>query len=256
MRRFGERTNLTLKEVVADNLRRLCENDGRSIAYICRAMRISRSQFDRYLAAENLPTEGTAKTIASFFRIAEVDLFQVGFRANINIPSALEEALRNLTHLPAPRFPTGIYFLFTQLMSDQSQILCGVVIVRYVGDNLGFVRLQGYSKYRYSTGAYFRGRHAGIIVERHKWLYFTAVNTVPEYEPSMMMFRWIMGDEDVLPGKASIATERGPVVIDAVLKRAPADLSLRNAVKMARTYPSDAAFIGEDVRRFLDDSPV
>lgn len=72
----------------------------------------------------------------------------------------------------------------------------------------------------------------------------------------MIMFRWIMGDEDVLPGKASIATERGPVVIDAVLKRAPDDLSLRHAVRMARAYPRNAAFIGDDVRLILEDNPV
>lgn len=256
MRRFGERANVTLKEVVADNLRRLCENDGRSIAYICRAMRISRSQFDRYLSAENLPTEGTAKTIANFFRIAEVDLFQIGFRANVNIPNEFEEALRNLTCLPAPRFPTGVYYLFTQVMSDPTRIMCGVVIVNYLGDNLGFVRLQGYSKYRYSNGAFFRSRHGGIIVERHKWLYFTAVNMIPDYEPSTILFRWLESDNDVLPGKASIATERGPMVVSAALKRAPSDLSLRNAVKMARAYRRDADFIGDEVRQFLDESPI
>lgn len=256
VRRFGERANLTLKEVVADNLRRLCENDGRSIAYICKAMRISRSQFDRYLSAENLPTEGTAKTIANFFRIAEVDLFQVGFRANVNIPTEFEEGLRNLTHLPAPRFRSGIYFQFYKLLSDLSQVMCSIVIVKPLGDNLGFVRLTSYSKYRYSSGAYFRGRHSGLIVERHKWLYFSAVNMVPEYEPSLVMFRWIMGDEDILPGKASVATEKGPVVIDAVLKRAPADLTLRSAVKMARVFPGDASIITEDVRRLLEGSPL
>lgn len=256
MRRFGERSNVTLKEVVADNLHRLCENDGRSIAYICRAMRISRSQFDRYLAAENLPTEGTAKTIANFFRIAEVDLFQIGFRAQVNIPAEYEEAIRNLTHLPAPRFQGGIYYLFYQLMSDSNRVMCSIVIVKPRGDDLGFVRLTGYSKRRYSNGAFFRGRHGGIVVERRKWLYFAGVNMVPEYEPSMIMFRWIMGDEDVLPGKASIATERGPVVIDAVLKRAPDDLSLRHAVRMARAYPRNAAFIGDDVRLILEDNPV
>lgn len=256
VRRFGERSNLTLKEVVADNLRRLCENDGRSIANMCKAMRISRSQFDRYLAAENLPTEGTAKTIANFFRIAEVDLFQVGFRANIKMPGEFEEALRNLTYLPAPRFRTGIYFLFVKLLSDPAKVMCSIVVVKHFGDNLGFVRLTGHSRVRYSTGAYFRGRHSGLIVERHKWLYFTAVNMVPEYEPSMVMFRWIMGDEDVLPGKASIATERGPVAIDAILQRAPGDLTLQRAVKMARIYPGDAPFIGEEARRYLEASPL
>lgn len=256
MRRFRERTTITLKEVVADNLRRLCENDGRSIAYICKAMGISRSQFDRYLLAENLPTEGTANTIAKFFRIAEVDLFQVGFRANVNIPSEFEEGLRNLTHLPAPRFQTGIYFLLFRLMSDDSKVMCAVVIVRRVGDNLGFVRLTGYSKYRYSTGAYFRARHSGIVVERHKWLYFTAVNMVAEYEPSLVMFRWLIGDEDVLPGKAMVSTEVGPVVIDAVLQRAPADLSLRNAVRMARVHPADAGFISDEARGILENNPV
>ncbi len=141
-------------------------------------------------------------------------------------------------------------------MSDLSQVMCSIVIVKHLGANLGFVRLVGYSKYRYSSGAYFRGRHSGLVVERHKWLYFSGVNMVPEYEPSLVMFRWIMGDEDILPGKASVSTERGPVVIDAVLKRAPDDLSLRNAAKMARVYPGDAPFIGDQVRRFLEESTV
>lgn len=256
MRQYGQRSYSTLKEVVADNLRRLCENDGRSIAYICRAMQISRSQFDRYLLAENLPTEGTAKTIANFFRIAEVDLFQVGFRANINMPTEFEDGIRNMTHLPPPRFPHGIYFLLTTLVSDPRKIMCGVVIIKPIGENLGFIRLSGYSKKRYRTGTYFRARHAGIVVERYKWLYFTAVNMVPEYEPSMLMFRWIMGDGNILSGTASVVTENGPDVIDAVLQRAPADLSLRQAVRLARAHPKRAAFIDDEVKCMLDQSSL
>ena len=256
MRRFGERANLTLKEVVADNLRRLCENDGRSIAFICKAMSISRSQFDRYLAAENLPTEGTAKTIANFFRINEVDLFQVGYRANLNIPSEFEEGLRNLTYLPSPRFQTGVYFMFFKLMSDPSKVMCSTVYVREIGDDLGFVRLTGFSRRRYRSGAFFRARHSGIIVERNNWLYFAAVNMIPEYEPSLVMFRWIMGDEELLPGKASILTELGPVIVDAVLKRAPEDVSLLQAAKMARTYPEDSPLAGEDVLHILQNNPL
>ena len=254
MGRYGERSDLTLKEVVADNLRRLCENDGRSIALICRGMRVSRSQFDRYLSAENLPTEGTAKSIANFFRIAEVDLFQVGFRANINMPTEFERAIRNLTHLPPPRFPSGIYFLFSNLVSNPKKVMCGVLLVRPIGENLGFTRLSGYSKYRYSNGSYFRARHTGIIVERYKWLYFTAVNDVPEYEPSLVMMRWIMGEGDVLAGKASVVTEYGPHVIDAALQRAPEELSLRQALSLAKAHHRNAAFIDDEVRQILDES--
>jgi transcriptional regulator with XRE-family HTH domain len=251
LRRNGTRSNLTLKEVVADNLRRLCESDGRSIAYICKTMRISRSQFDRYLSAENLPNEGTAKTIAKFFRIAEVDLFQVGFQANVNVAAEFDQGLRNLAHYPAPRLPTGIYFMYFNLQSDPSHVLCSTVNVRRAGDILGFVRLTGFSKHRYSNGSFFRGRHYGMIVERHQWLYFSAVNMIPDYEPSLVMFRWMLGDEDLLPGKASILTEKGAIVADVALERAPEDLPLGIAARMARIYSSQDPFVGDDVINIL-----
>jgi hypothetical protein len=242
----------TIKQVVAENLRRLCDLDGRSTAFLCKEMGIPRSQFDRYLAADNLPTEGTAKTIAAFFKVREIDIFQIGFRARSRIsPTHFQEALDSLMHYPAPRLPVGQYFAFSRVQSSANDIMCSVIAVRKSEDNLVFMRLTGFSGHRLASNAYFRGRHSGVVVERANWLYFSGVNTVADYEPTMMMVRWISSDETLLPGKWFVTSERGPGSFDVVIKRAPRDLPLKKAVRMARMYPPTAEHIGEEVLRLL-----
>lgn len=63
-----------MREDFASNLRLLC-GYYRSIAEVCRLLRINRSQFNKYLSASTLPSTYILRSICDFFGVEEYEIF-------------------------------------------------------------------------------------------------------------------------------------------------------------------------------------
>jgi hypothetical protein len=60
-------STMSLREVLSANLSRLCEGEV-SIAAVCRATRINRQQFNRYLSGASIPNGRNLEKICRYFR--------------------------------------------------------------------------------------------------------------------------------------------------------------------------------------------
>ncbi|MEJ1160735.1 XRE family transcriptional regulator [Prosthecomicrobium sp. N25] len=139
MRQLGRRrpAGEALQQNFAENLRILCAFFP-SVAHVCRALQVNRTQFNRYLGATSRPSTHILTRICDFFGVdaAEVHLPPAEFARLINAPrrprgqlpphlARFEELIRpGALHLAKY---LGYYHAYYHSMSAQGSIIRGVV---------------------------------------------------------------------------------------------------------------------------------
>lgn len=251
---------MSLHEAMSVNLARLCETKG-SIAAVCRATRINRQQFNRYLAGETVPNKRNREKICRYFGIEERELFsepaaEPGNRTNETGGSwshrELRAAMKHIYSEPQTSLKPGIYFAHFAIPQDQSSIMRSVLVVRSDGNLTTFRRLTGISEPRRSWWSHFTGDHKGIIVERLHWLYFVALNWRGTREPSLLAVRWVPISEPMLGGQALIMTPSGPTLTAVVVTPCEKAMGFRAAVRASHVYSSSDPAIDPMVVDALD----
>lgn len=247
---------MEVREVFARNLRNLCETQP-SIASVCRDIDINRQQFARYLSGKGLPNTGNLEKICEYFGIVEAELF----RSDLLMPPAEKDVGNHafgkrvmdvLQQQPPARIDPGLYFIDYAGPSLNNSIVRSVMIVEVVRNVPTFRRLTGFGERRNSWWRQFDGDHEGVILERRGNFYFMGINTKGSREPSMLVLRFAQTERFVLVGHASIIGVEGPEVMAAVLSAAPKSMTLRGALKNARSHAVDTPSIPIDVVDLLE----
>jgi transcriptional regulator with XRE-family HTH domain len=255
---------MSLREAFSANLARLCAEQA-SIAAICRATRINRQQFNRYLSGESLPNQRNLEKICEYFRIDESDLFE---QAEIDVgkdPTNERSwwshvdlrALLKLIHSDTkPSIKPGLYFAHFAVPGDRDSIVRSTIVIRNDANLTTFRRLTGLAERRGSWWSQFHGDHKGIIVERAHWLYLTGLNARGNREPSLMVLRWLSGSHPILSGQALVMGPAGPTATAVVVSPCKAGMTLRSAVRASHVYATTDARIEPIILDLLEDQSV
>jgi transcriptional regulator with XRE-family HTH domain len=254
---------MSLHDALSVNLTRLCQAKG-SIAGVCRATKINRQQFNRYLSGEAVPNQRNREKICRYFGIAEHDLFAEAVSEPAGSPDTAREiggswshremraAMKLIYSEPPTSIRQGIYFVHFAIPQDQSSIMRSVLIVRNDGSLATFRRLTGFSEPRGSWWSHFTGDHKGIIIERLHWLYFIGLNWRGTREPNLLALRWLPISEPMLGGQAMIMTPSGPAATAAVMTPCGRATRLGAAIKASHVYSADDARLDPMVMDALD----
>jgi transcriptional regulator with XRE-family HTH domain len=251
---------MSLRDVLSANLARLCAGED-SIAAVCRATRINRQQFNRYLAGSSIPNGRNLEKICRYFRTDESELFRPRHEVPGHGPDAESESwsyedvratLKRLRGEAPTSMEPGIYFAHFAYPQDPSTVMRSVVVVRRDGNLSTFRRLTGLSEPKGSWWSHFTGDHKGIILERRHWLFFVGLNRVAESEPSLFVLRWVPSAEPMLSGHATILTPVGPTVTAVVLASCGPRARLRPAVRASHVYSIDDGRIDPMIVDALD----
>lgn len=166
-----------MRDFLPSNLRLLCSHY-RSVAEVCRKLRINRGQFNKYLCGNSIPTAFNLKRICDFFGVEEFEIglptdqfvSLIGGKTKLVVPSREESAperilghLRQQSSLQLKAY-TGYYYEYYHAMTEPGSIICA--LVRVYEENQHFVyerneRLQivgvedEYEQYRYVGVAYY-----------------------------------------------------------------------------------------------------
>jgi transcriptional regulator with XRE-family HTH domain len=252
---------MSLREVLSTNLARLCKGED-SIASVCRATRINRQQFNRYLSGGALPNQRNLQKICQYFRIDEAELFRgnglgtivKGYVddstpwSHIDLRSALK-----LLHTEAPTsVAPGLYYAHFAHPHDPKSLMRSIVTIRRDGNLSTFRRLTGLSEPKGSWWSHFNGDHKGIILERRHWLYFVALNGVGTHEPTLLVLRWVPNSDPILGGHAAILTPLGPTITAVVVTPCPRGTTLRAGIRGSHAYGMDDASIDPMIVDALD----
>lgn len=242
---------MEVREVFAQNLRSLCETRP-SIASVCREMDMNRQQFARYLGGKGLPNTANLEKICHYFGIVEADLFRTDLTSVFEVANGHKHPLTRrvmeiLEQEQPARLPAGSYFIdFTSPLHDNT-IVRSVMILRSQGSLLGFRRLTGTGEKQHTWWSQFDDDHEGLVLERRGFFYMMGINRLGSREPSMLVFRYAPTDRLMLVGHASIIGPEGPTIMVAVLTPTPAKMSMRAALKCARSYSIDTPEIPMDI---------
>ena len=237
---------MSLNSAFASNLRKFCSSRD-SIAEVCRATKINRQQFNRYLAGKTLPNRKTREKICCYFGVDEGELFDTTSNqvSSKSLDSALwpEAELRTslaLLSSEAPAsIPEGIYFSDFAIPHDESSIMRSAVVIRRDGNLTTFRRITGRSERRGSWWSNFDGDHRGIVLDRRHSLYFVALNTYGHREPTLLVLHWLPSTTSMLGGHGAIVTPTGPSITAVVLHPCPRSTSLRAAVEASHVYSTN-----------------
>ncbi len=235
----------------AYNLARLCKREA-SIAAVCRATRINRQQFNRYLAGRAVPNVANRAKICQYFKVSEQELFRAPAAArSLGGPDMagpnpqgppwshgeVGSVLRLLYSGSRPSIAPGIYVAHFSELQQRASVIQSTIIVRNDGALTMFRRVTGLAERQGSWWGQFWGDHRGVVLERAHWMYFLGLNASGVLEPSMMVLRWLPGARPMLGGFASVNTTRGPAPIAAVVTAS--ELPLRGALRAAHAYSAD-----------------
>lgn len=251
---------MSVRDAFAANLARLCEREA-SIAAVCRATKINRQQFNRYLSGDSLPNRRNLDKICRHFKIDEPELFRNGNGHAREVPNDSEEAwssndlraVLKLLHSEAPTsVPSGLYFAHFAHPHDPKSLMRSAMVVRRDGNMTTFRRLTGVAEPRGSWWSHFNGDHKGLILERRHCLYFVGLNSVGNHEPTLLVLRWVPNSDPILGGHATILTPSGPTVTAAVVTPCSPRTTLRAAVKGSHAYSFNSPDIDPIVLDALD----
>ena len=249
---------MSLHEAFSANLTRLCQGED-SIASVCRATRINRQQFNRYLSGDSLPNERNREKICRYFKIDEPELF----RDTGGSPAADDGAPWSHTDLRAvlklihsdtrASIAPGTYFAHFAIPHDPNSIMCSTLVVRRDGNLTTFRRLTNLAEPHGSWWSNFGGDHKGVILDRGHWLYFVGLNGRGNREPTLLTMRWLANSRPMLGGQAMVLSPWGPAVTAVVMRPCKTTLSLRSALKASHVYSIDDPGIEPIVLDALDE---
>lgn len=244
---------MSLRSNLARNLRALCEKGNVNAA--CRAMKINRQQFEKYLTGESLPSARSLEKMCAFFGVTEADLLADEIPTNrkiVTFEQRVAETIRPLWSEQSSSLKPGTYFIWLTVPFEPEQIVCAPIIIEREGEALTFRRIVGAAEPREKIWWHRVGDHQGLVVERLGWIMLVGVNQRGTFEPSMIRVNWIPLSLPVLGGHATITTHSGISFAAACIRPAPPNTSFRAAVRRSRSFNRNDPSIDGVTRMVLD----
>lgn len=259
-------------EFLPGNLRLLCSHY-RSIAEVCRKIRINRGQFNKYLNGNTLPTPFNLKRICDFFGVEEYEIYLpteqfttlIGVKAKrISTSDEMPAPQRMLDHLRRHsssqlKAYCGYYYEYYYAMTDPGCILCSLVHIREEGQHFVYERNERlqvagaegtFERYRYVGVAYFlQDRLFLIDYESMTSNEISQTILIPSYKSRITRLNGLkMG--------VSAADHRTPACSRVVWDYLGREINRVNAYRKVRLYDMDDPAVDDDLRGRLAQTQV
>jgi transcriptional regulator with XRE-family HTH domain len=249
---------MRIKDALSLNLRRLCQNEP-SIAHVCRAIGVTRQQFNGYLSGKHFPNERILSRICAYFEIDETTLVapvrengeQAGETgSDLLSPAVFGKLLRH--NASNVNLEDGIYAVYFSVPGEPAMAVRSTMIVKTIDGLRTFRRVTGYYRRSSSSWSYYRGDHVGLAVEAGRSVFLCSVNQKSIYEPSLIALDWTPSSEPVLSGKSLIVGLKGPAVA-AVVAMPAEGAGLRDALRRQGSLRIDSGEVPQIVLHFLEE---
>ncbi len=259
-------------ESLSANLKLLCSHY-RSVAEVCRKIRINRGQFNKYLCGKSTPTPFNLKRICDFFGVDEFELAlpMEKFSALLCMKSSNCRSTEKATpsrimhdHLrqessPELKTHVGYYYEYYNAMTDPGSILCSLVHVREEGEDIVYERNErlqiageeaGFEQYRYLGVAYYlRDRLFFIDYESLTSNEISQTILIPSFKSCITRLNGLkMG--------VSAADHRAPSCSRVVWEYLGQEINRVEAYRRVRLYKPDDCTIDDDLRSRLAQAHV
>ena len=172
----------------SSNLYHLCCHY-RSVAEVCRKLKINRGQFTKYLNGSSRPTPYNLKRICDFFGVEECEIVLpteqflplIGVQSRSRTTEPLSAALRMFDHLgksSTDRFSTllGYYHEYYYAMTEPGQILCSLVHLREEAGQVVYERHERVQTLEAGQEIFERYLYKGIAYYLRDRFFFSIMN--------------------------------------------------------------------------------
>ncbi|MCL9798735.1 helix-turn-helix transcriptional regulator [Pseudomonas sp. AKS31] len=259
-------------EFLPANLRLLCSHY-RSVAEVCRKLRINRGQFNKYLCGKSIPTPFNLKRICDFFGVEafEIALPPEQFVALIGVKSNKSQASGEVAasrimheHLrkqssPELKAHIGYYYEYYIAMTEPGSILCSLVHVRQEGDDVVYERNERLQIAR--VGEDFETyRYLGVAYYLRDRLFFVDYESLTSNEISQTIlipsFKSCITRLNGLKLGVSAADHRAPSCSRIVWEYLGQEINRADAYRRVRLYKPNDCAIDADLRARLAQAQV
>jgi len=250
---------VSLKKIIADNLRSLCDSYDGSIAQLSRRIGISPQQFNNYLTAKHIPNETVIAKVCDLFDIQEDEIYvsrrihsRLQSVGNSAITPTISAALERFRSDERPDLDSGIYSTYFVTSEQPNSIVRAIMPVEWRDGYLTFRRFTSISRSARVGSGGNRSDHRGIIIKQPQdTFHFMAINQRPNHEPSLITTRWASSKAPLLSGYAVVETARGNT-ISAVVIAYENELTFRHLLKQMDYYSWDDKTVPQSVKRELE----
>lgn len=247
------------------NLRLLCSYH-KSIADVCRQLGVNRSQFNRYLSGETLPSLRLMRRMCDFFGVEEAEMLlphgqfselvrlkpsETGVRAEKNLVAAMAEDIRLSSSADLDNY-IGHYFTYYNSMSHPGKTLRSLTRLYRTpyGVNVKSVESVGTPGARKFTCKYEGG--CFVLGDR---IFMTVMETLTRNEVMQIILypsynnriRYLSG---VVSGVAARAP-RPPAATQIVYQYLGQNVDLRKAMRLCGLFDPQDPEIPEEVQKML-----
>ena len=233
----------SIHQIFAENLRTQCSRF-ESIAALCRACKINRQQFNRYLSGQNLPNPRTLKRLCEVLQLPETALFAVaGQPARPAVDPAplwmtgtslhpgeqhglIATLMRNVSNRSNCSLKSGFYHCYAPLSGYPRYVMRMLISVKNTGPAATFCRRTAYSRPQNQDRQTFIGRHRGSILSDVNCCLFLGMNRIYPFEFSILKVAHYQGDgSSGLPGLALLRVPDNDMACNIALDWVGATLS-------------------------------
>jgi transcriptional regulator with XRE-family HTH domain len=254
------------------NLKLLCSHY-RSVAEVCRKIRINRGQFNKYLCGKSFPTPFNLKRICDFFGVEECEIMLpaeqfialTGLKAGKNKSSG-EMAASQMMHEHLRKQSSselkahiGYYYEYYHAMTEPGSILCSLVHVRAEGDEIVYERNE---RLQISERAedFERYQYLGIAYHLRDRLFFIDYESLTSNEICQTIlipsFKSCITRLNGLKMGVSAADHRAPACSRVVWEYLGQEINPIDAYRRVRLYEPDDCAIDDDLRARLAQSRI
>lgn len=261
-----------MEEFLPANLRLLCSHY-RSVAEVCRKIRINRGQFNKYLCGNSIPTAFNLKRICDFFGVEEFEITLpttqfislIGVKARrvspLETQTAAQSMLEHLRQKSSPELKahTGYYYEYYHAMTEPGSILCALVHVREDGSDVVYERNERL-QIAGAEGEFERYRYVGIAYYLRDRLFLIDYESLTSNEVSQTIlipsFKSCITRLNGLKIGVSAADHRAPACSRVVWEYLGQEINRIDAYRRVRLYDADDPAIDEDLRSRLTQTKV
>ncbi|KIC41381.1 hypothetical protein RA27_08890 [Ruegeria sp. ANG-R] len=251
-----------------ENLRLLCSYH-QSIAEVCRRLGVNRSQFNRYLNGQTLPSLRLMRKMCDFFGIEEAELLMphgqfkelirlkpqgVGVEIDKNIVMTKAEQVIQASRSKLDTY-AGYYFTYYNSMSNPGKILKGLSKIYRTPFSMNIKTLEVIGKRGHGG---FTCKYEGACFTLGDRLFITAMETLTCNEAIQIILypsytnriRFLSG---IMSGVAAQAT-RPPSATQIVMQFLGTSVDLRKSLDICGLFDAEAEQIPAEVRKMISGS--
>lgn len=261
-----------MRDFLPANLKLLCSHY-RSIAEVCRKLRINRGQFNKYLGGNSFPTPFNLKRICDFFGVEEAEIHLppdqfgtlIGVKArHISSPREVAAPQRMLDHLRQQsslqlEAHTGYYYEYYHAMTEPGSILCSLVHLHEEGEHFVYERNERL-QLAGGGGAFERYRYVGIAYYLQDRLFLIDYESLTSNEISQTIlipsFKSCITRLNGLKMGVSAADHRTPACSRVVWEYLGREIDQVDAYRRVRLYSMDDPTVDDDLRGRLAQTQV